>query len=709
MRSLSGLKSILRKIPYPLRILTLFFGLSMIHLYPILKNFFSMLPYATNGDISLLLTILTSNIQNLSHLQFSQIYHLPILFPLSYTLTIGTTLFGQSVLLLPVFLLGISNVYPVYNAVTIFSYVAAGYGAYLFFKELQDSEAVSIISASLYMLLPFRVYNIPHLNMMFNFPIPLCFFFLLRYLKNSRKKDLVYFNVFLLSQYLFDLSLGFFLSISLAFFVLVYVLTMRPTNGRTLLGLFVSLLPTIGIVLLVHLPFLQKGVSLSPSGSSFNPGQYSSALSFYSNKSTLLYLLNRTWDPPLPLFAGFSVAFFYIFAFSSFVSKLRDRILLAVMVGAYAVPSLLAFVFSYTQAYGRIEAPLEWGLLVFFVSLAVLLISARKKISRPLKLVSVLLLVLIFISFDPFPRIFDLFNALAKFLPFLHRSRGVRTYYIVPLLTIGLFAFGLKAFLEKKRDKKVYLWAVVLVLLLEHFRWPVMMAKLPALRTPARSIYRMMDSYPDFFGILELPFLPIPSNAYSLLTRYHKQHTYHGYSGIYADTLDLAGEKELRVNNRFRGLRNPGLIEKFKDNGLYLILIHRVFLPAGDKVDPSALWQGIRKNALAGQELGLVKEIKEQDSALLIVLDDERKGPEITYPIPYFALVGRTQLQFKLQTSQRTQAQFFFNDHLIAVEEYPAGKQVIVLDIQTAPKQTQINRLRVVSDHPVSVRDLRMR
>lgn len=138
-------RPILGKIPYPLRILSLFFLLSMIHLYPILKDFFTKLPYATNADVNLCLTILNSNIQKLSHLQFSQIYHLPYLFPLSYTLTIGITLFGQSVLLLPIFLLGVSNIYPLYNATTIFSYLAAGYFAYLFFKELQDNEMVSII------------------------------------------------------------------------------------------------------------------------------------------------------------------------------------------------------------------------------------------------------------------------------------------------------------------------------------------------------------------------------------------------------------------------------------------------------------------------------------------------------------------------------------------------------------------------------------
>ena len=75
-------KSILAKVPVKLRIIALFFIVSMMHLYPILKNFFTMLPYATIGDVSLSLAILNSNVQKLGLLQFNQIYNLPFLFPL---------------------------------------------------------------------------------------------------------------------------------------------------------------------------------------------------------------------------------------------------------------------------------------------------------------------------------------------------------------------------------------------------------------------------------------------------------------------------------------------------------------------------------------------------------------------------------------------------------------------------------------------------
>ena len=702
------LKSILGKIPYPLRILSLFFLLSMIHLYPILKNFFTMLPYATNGDVSLSLAILYSNVQKLGLLQFDQIYHLPFLFPLSFTMTIGFTLFGQSVLLLPFFLLGQPNVYVLYNSLTVFSYLAAGYGSYLFFRELQDDERVSIISACLYILLPFRVSNIPHLNLLFNFPIPLCFLFLLKYLRNNRKTDLILLNVTLLFQFLFDLSLGFYLSISLAFFFLIYVLITRPLNRRGIGWLFLSLLPTLAVVLLVHLPFLQKDISLSPSEPSFNPGQYIPALSFYANRSYLLLFLGRIWDT-LPLFPGFSVVFFYLYAFSSYVSNIREKILLAVMGGSFVIPGLIAVVFFRKQGFQRVDSIAEIGLMLVFVSLGLLVLFTRKKIPLHLKLASLLFLCLLFISFNPFPKIFDFFNAVARVFPFLHRSRGLRVLYILPLLTIGLFSIGLKVFLENKRKKKIYLWAVVLILLLEHFRWPVAMAKLPELNVDTKKIYQMVDPYPSHFGILELPFLPASSNTYSFLTRYHNKHTYHGYYLIYADPLNIGGEDELRVDNEFRGLANQDLIKKLKDNGLYLIIINGSFIPRVYDGDLPAIWRKIRQNIQRGQQLGLFKEIKEQPTSILIILDDGRTGQDITYPIPCFALVGEKSVQFKIRADQPTRSHIYFNGRLIAEKEYLEGEQDGSLEIRTVPQQNQINQLRLVNDHPLTVNHLEIK
>ncbi|MDP2855520.1 MAG: hypothetical protein Q8N90_00135 [bacterium] len=452
----------------------------------------------------------------------------------------------------------------------------------------------------------------------------------------------------------------------------------------------------------------QRDISLSSSESNFDPAQYLPALSFYANKSTLLYLLNKLWDP-MPFFPGFSVVFFYLYAFSSYISNLRDKILLAVMVGAYIIPGLIAVVFFQRQAFTRINSIAEIGLVILFLSTAFFVFFVRKKIPFYLKLISLLFMVLIFISFNPFPKIFDVFNTLAGFFPFLHRSRGLRTLYILPLLIIGLFAFGLKAFLEKKRDKKIYLWAIVLILLLEHFRWPVAMAKLPEIDSDAKKIYQMADPYPHHYGILELPFLPGSSNTYSFLTRFHNKHTYHGRYLSYDDPMNINGEDGLRLESELSGLADPEIIKKLKENGLNLIVISGSFITQAYDGDLSAIWQKVRKNIQRGQTLGLFKEIKELPNSLLIILDDRQQGQDVKYQIPYFALVGKKSIQFKLEANQPTFSQIYFNDRLIAEKEYPEGEYDISLDFRTVPKKNQINQLQLLNSKPVIVQNLQIK
>jgi hypothetical protein len=335
-----------------------------------------------------------------------------------------------------------------------------------------------------------------------------------------------------------------------------------------------------------------------------------------------------------------------------------------------------------------------------------LVFSLRKKIPLPLKMVSLFLLTIIFSTFNPFPKVFDFFNALAKIFPFLHRSRGLRTSYILPLAIIGIFAFGLNVFLEKKQGKKIYLWIIVSVLLLEHFRWPVAMAKLPAPNFAAKEIYKMVDPYPLHFGILELPFVPTSSNMYFFFTQYHNKHTYHGHYLGYDDPLKLDNEEALRLESELIGLKNPDLLKKLKANGIYLIVISGSFIRYVYDGDLPRIWRKIRQNIKKGQEMGLFKEVKEKLYSILIVLDDSQTGPDITYSIPYFALVGRTTIQFNIRTTQPTRSRIYFNERLIAAKDNPTGEHQISLALSAAPIQNQINRIRILNDQPMTIYDL---
>lgn len=690
-----------------MKLLALFFVLSLVHLYPILADFFTKLPYANNGDVSLTLAILYANIRHLGLLRFGQLFHLPFLFPLSNTLTIGFTMFGQALMLLPIFLLGEPNVYAMYNGLVFFAYVAAGYGAYLFFKELQGNETAAVLAAGLYVLLPFRVYNIPHLNLLLNFPIPFALYFLLRYLKNGRRKELLLLNASLLCQFLFDLSHGFYLSVALAFLVVFFALVQRPLPLRSLLGLSLSLLPTMAAVLLVHFPFLQKGVALSQYSPSFAVDQYFPALSFFTAKSTVLLWLKRLWEP-WPFFPGFSVILFFSWAFSRYCQEMRDKVLLAVVAGAYAIPGLAAVVFFGRQYFSRIDLLAEIGLAALFVSLAALLVSLRKRLPLELKLASLLLLAVGFVSFQPFPRVFDLFDALAKVLPFLHRSRGLRTAYILPLAILGVFAFGLKAYLEARRGRKTFLWVIVAILLLEHWRWPVAMAKLPEPDPATAKIYQLTAPFPSHFGILELPFVPTSSNMYPLFSRYHDKHTYHGHYLTYDDPLQLGDEARLHPANGLIGLTNLEILAKLKANGLYLVIISDSFIRHVYDGDIPTIWRRIRNNVKEGLRGGLFREVKEERRALLVVLDDSREGRDITYPFPYFALAGKSAIRFRVRAREAAHGRVYFNGRPVAAVAPLPGDQLLTLPVAALAIGRQVNVVRIVSDKPITASEWRV-
>jgi hypothetical protein len=701
-------KPFLPRLTAALKILSLFFSVSLVHLHPLIRHFFSRLPYAANGDVRLSLAILNANVHKLIHLQFDQLYHLPFLFPLSHTLTIGFTLFGQSLLLSPFFLLAEPNVYALYNGITVFSYLAAGIGAYLFFRELQKNKVVSLVAACLYIVLPFRVYNIPHLSMMFNFPIPFAFFFLLRYLKHDRKRDLVGLNCVLFFQFLSELSLGFFLSVALAFFVLFYVLVSRPVRLRSMLWLSLSLLPNLAAIVLIHAPFLNKALSLSPSAPVFDSTQYHPALSFFVNKSSLLLLIGRSWAP-WPLFPGFSVACFFYFAFSAHVVAWRDRILLALVLAAYVLPALTAIVFFRQLSGPASDAVAEIGILIFCCAFGLLVFSLRKKIPLGLMLLSLLLLAVIFITFEPFPRLFDFFNALARFFPFLNRSRGLRTLYILPLAILGVFSWGLNAFLEKQQSRKKRLWLIVLLLFLEHVRWPVTMAKLPEPGSGGREIYRALSAYPDHFGVLELPFLPSQSNTYTLFTRYHGKHTYHGHYLKYDDPLGLKNDGSLRAVQGYRGLKELGTLDKLKAVGIYLIMINRIDSDHAGAGRNKLLRKKIEQNIQVGLAAGMIKEVRRIEDAVLLVIDDGRYGQDITYPMPFFALTGKATIRFKLRADGPTRSRIYFNGALLCTRDCPGGEHEETLAISALPLQHQVNRLRIVSDRPLRIEDVTVR
>jgi hypothetical protein len=677
------------------KIFLLLFLVSLVDLYPILPKFFTALPYPFIGDVNLTLGILYSDVNKLAALDFRGIYHLPIVFPHSYGLTMGFTMFGQALLLLPFHLLGLHNIYLIYNVFTFLCYILAGYCAYLLFRELTGSQRVSLLAASLYMVLPFRIFNVPHLNLMFNFTIPLCFFYLYRYLKQNRRSDLILFNIFLLLQFLFDLSLGFYLAVALGFFYIICLLANRKVNVQNTLVLILSLIPTLLLVLLVHYPFLKEGLTFSAGTGRFNPNQYNPSSSFYSGFS---YFLNLFIHRPYyrPYFPGFLVSLFFMLAFHPYLRRRAEKIFSGAALLTLFLPALLVTFGDFLWNISTVEVITDVSLSLFVLSLATLLVLIKDRLDVGLKIASWTYLTLVAISYWPFPQFFNFFGLLTRIFPYLSRSRGaVRTMYIVPLLALAVFTFGLRYFFTSRKRSSLTVILILLLFSAEQFRnKPVIIGRTVEPGRRALAFYREISRIPIESGVLELPILKPMLNSYALFTRFHNKHTYHGFYYFYGDYLQLYGRPELDYEQGFPGLKDERFIQYLNENRLRIILINRSF------ISQSSVWLAIKQNIRLGQESGLYERADKNNGAILLVIRDRMAGSDISVRLPYYFFPGKRQLQFQLETPEESACQVSFNGTILAAESRKEDGRWR-LDLAGRKLNPQLNILQVKADRPV--------
>jgi len=682
--------------------LTIIAAASLMHLYPLLGSFASAIPYAHIGDVNLTIAILYANLNHVLSGQWLQLYHLPFLFPYSYALTMGFTMFGHTLLLLPASPFGIGNISVVYNLLVFFAYIMSGMGAYLLIREMTGRHMISIMTACLYVLLPFRVGNIPHLNLLFHFSIPFCFLFLYRYLKLGRARSLIALNGFLLLQFLFDLSLGFYLVVALSVFYL-FSLAVLPVTLRKTGLLAASLAATMGILILIHLPFLRKELSLSSATGEFAAGQYNPALTFYTGKSYFLNLFHHNWNP-LAFSLGITASLLFLAAFTSYLQKRWERYLLAITTIAAILPIILLITLKNAGRSHAITLATDIPLTLFISSLALLLVVLRKRIPPALFISAVTYMTMICVSFYPFPRLVDPFGLLARVLPFLSRSRGaIRTHYIFPLLAIIVIAFGIDAFLSRKKKPALTFAILTICLAAEFMRWPVQISRPSDPGPDGRSMYRMIRDYPGQSGLLELPFLPIAGNAYPQFTRFHDKHTYHGHYYFFRDPLQLEKTPELSIEQAFPGLKTKAFTQFLCRHRLRLILINRSFIDGQEK------WRTIRETVRAGEEAELYEKVVRSRQAILLVLRDRLEGKRIEVEIPYYFFVGKRTLSFRLDGDATAPGRLIFNGFLLTpTAGGNSASETVRLPVASLPLNHQQNRLTATADRDLVLENIRL-
>lgn len=676
-----------------------YFIVSLLILFPLLPHLFSQLPFAANGDIRLSLTILFSNLKKITQGDFLNIFQLPILFPLSHTLTAGINLFGQTLLVLPFYLVHIRNVYFIYNLLTFFSYIAAGYCAYRFVREWVPERWIAWVAGALYILLPFRVHNIPHLNLMFSFPIPLTLLFFSRFLKNHRTKDLVFFFLSFLCQFLFDLSLGIFLGIALGIFFLIQQVLFGLMPRRAWLFLAVAAVLFVLSVALIFLPYLSQKTSFSTVDEikSIIPGSFSTPVSFYSNWSYLLLFFKRIFWNQSPLCPGISIFIFFLLAFAPYLENRLQKTTALFCSFFLIIPALALPIVYNGLPLNILNRICGWTLLLFLTSLSLLLFLARKKIPRELLLLTITWMLLQFYSSQISLPFLNLFQGLARLFPVLLRSRGIHTEYILLLFFFAISAFGFSYLFRRFRGKKIVLALVLLLVFAERIRWPVYPERLDDYRPIYRALYQPLALYPDHFGLLELPFYPQNSNHYPLFTLYHDKHTYHGHIYYLSDYYELGSSPQLQAEGGFSSLSDPQFTQMLKTKGIRLILLfkNKIF---SDRDEDQRTWFALQNQIRKGERAGLYEKIEKTPNGTILVLAEREQGPKIRYFLPHYSLRGKKNLVCTIAANMETEAKFLFNEKPVKWQRLQAGTQNrIVIDLKNLPLAMQFNYLEIRS------------
>ena len=184
---------------------------------------------------------------------FSGFWNANIYYPAPLALAYSEHLFAQAVQILPVYALT-GNLLLCYNLLFLSTYVLSGVGTYLLVRDLTGSPRAAFVAGLLYGFAPYRVPQLPHLQVLSSQWMPFVLFGLRRYFQSRRPWALAGAMVALLAQ---NLSCGYY-ALFFAPFVAAYVLyEIVQRRAARDLRLWGALVLAAGLLLLANWPFIQ--------------------------------------------------------------------------------------------------------------------------------------------------------------------------------------------------------------------------------------------------------------------------------------------------------------------------------------------------------------------------------------------------------------------------------------------------------------------
>jgi hypothetical protein len=562
---------------------------------------------------------------------FARWWQANIFHPAPYALAYSEHLFTEVVMALPVWL-ATHNVILAYNVVFLASMALSGLGMFLLVRELTGSAVAAFLAGLAFAFLPYRLSQIPHVQVMSSEWMPWTIYAFRRYFATRRPAALAGALAALLAQ---QLACGYFLIYFTPFvaFYLAWELTAREWRDARLVGTLVALL---AIDTAIVWPFLYPYLELRRLG--FPPRTLEELVAFSADVwgYATAPLVNRLWGSWLgltpwlhaenELFAG---GVLYLAATVGCVEYARTRWRESAQAPAMTVARRrTAYVLAATACISGVAlAVIVWsgGLRTgwlslrdgdrFIITLAasvlgLLVLSPRLRAAvrvttdlRPWALTVVVIAWTL--SLGPMPRSHGRMLGVTGPYTFLFEHVPGFDGLRVPARLAMLVCFGLAVLagyglVAVDRARKVTRWgtAIGLAVLAETAVAPLALGGLwsdPGLRAPpirvqpedlAPQVYRYLAGLPSGTVVAEFPFgYPAWELRYVFYASVHQQRLLNGFSGgfppQYVQAANLLQRPLTRPDEAWRCLLA---------NEVTTVVVHRSAYPNRADADAVSGW-----------------------------------------------------------------------------------------------------------------------
>ncbi len=184
-----------------------------------------------------------------------QLFHANIFHPARYALAFSENLWGAAVFGFPLYAAGASTLF-VYNFLFLLGMFLSAMAAWFLAREVTGNAAASLLAGLVFAFVPWRLAQIPHVQFQWGAFLPLALLFVLRWLRDGRRRDLFLFALFFAWNALTNVHFAIFSGILLAVMLAWEGLTGdEPRRGRRARGVLAATAVAALLVLPFYVPY----------------------------------------------------------------------------------------------------------------------------------------------------------------------------------------------------------------------------------------------------------------------------------------------------------------------------------------------------------------------------------------------------------------------------------------------------------------------